>query len=121
VVSDEVRALITYLSSLKMQLLVVYDIAHDGTRSRVSDICLDFGLDRIQFSVFCGALTQAHRKDLQRKLKQALGKQPGKILLVGVAADDWQGRVEMINLDPDDVNQPKAPPPGWEDDVSDVG
>jgi len=33
---------------------VVYDISKDRTRTKISDRCLDFGLQRVQKSVFLG-------------------------------------------------------------------
>ncbi len=33
---------------------VVYDISKDRTRTKIADRCLDFGLQRVQKSVFLG-------------------------------------------------------------------
>ncbi len=41
---------------------VVYDISSDRTRSKIADRCLDFGLQRVQKSVFLGDL-EANRVD----------------------------------------------------------
>ncbi len=79
-----------------MQLLVVYDIPDDGKRAKIADICLDFGLDRIQYSVFSGALNQTYQKELLHKLKSTLGARPGKIMLVPIGKDQWDGRKEII-------------------------
>lgn len=35
---------------------VVYDISNDRTRSKIADRCLDFGLQRVQKSVYLGDL-----------------------------------------------------------------
>ncbi|MGB9880221.1 MAG: CRISPR-associated endonuclease Cas2, partial [Anaerolineae bacterium] len=37
-----------------MRCVVVYDIPDDRVRARVADVCLDYGLERIQFSAFQG-------------------------------------------------------------------
>ena len=41
---------------------VVYDISKDRTRSKIADRCLDFGLQRVQKSVYLGDL-QPNRID----------------------------------------------------------
>ncbi|NJL05964.1 MAG: CRISPR-associated endonuclease Cas2, partial [Chloroflexaceae bacterium] len=41
-----------------MRVLVLYDISDDRARQRVADACLDYGLERVQFSVFVGALSR---------------------------------------------------------------
>ncbi len=40
-----------------MRCLLIYDITHDGTRSKIADVCLDYGLERIQYSAFLGELS----------------------------------------------------------------
>lgn len=98
-----------------MQLMVVYDIAHDATRNRVADTCQDFGLDRIQYSVFCGALSGAHRKDLKHKLTRVLGKQPGDILIIHIADDEWNAHIQIHNDDPDRPAAPQLQASNWDD------
>ena len=79
-----------------MRLLVFYDIPDDGKRGKIADTCLDFGLDRIQYSVFAGVLSGTHQKALLQKLKSTLGKLPGKIVLLPVAQDEWDKRREIL-------------------------
>lgn len=79
-----------------MMCLLVYDIAHDGTRSKVSDACLDYGMARIQFSAFLGELSRAHQEELFRKVRKRLGKRPGRIQLFPVCEKDLRLRLEVI-------------------------
>ncbi len=79
-----------------MQCLVVYDIPDDGKRGRIADICLDYGLDRIQYSTFVGVLSASYQAELQLKLRQTLGKVPGTILLLGICQRDWEQRCEIV-------------------------
>jgi len=37
-----------------MTSLLIYDMPDDKLRAKVADICLDYGLDRIQYSAFLG-------------------------------------------------------------------
>ena len=75
-----------------MRYLLIYDITHDGTRSKVADVCLDYGLARIQFSAFLGELTHAHQRELLLKIKQRLGDHGANIQLFPLDEKAWSGR-----------------------------
>ena len=75
-----------------MQCLLVYDIVDDGKRAKIADICLDYGLDRIQYSAFVGPLLPTHQDELMLRIKQVLGKRPGNVQLFPVCDEDWQKR-----------------------------
>lgn len=79
-----------------MQCLLVYDIPDDGKRAKVADICLDYGLDRIQFSAFLGPLLPTHREELLLKIKRALGKRPANVQLFPICERDWEARIVLI-------------------------
>jgi CRISPR-associated protein Cas2 len=73
-------------------LLLVYDIPDDRKRGKIANACLDYGLDRIQFSAFSGWLLPTQREELFLKVKKILGKKPGNIQLFPVCAEDWEKR-----------------------------
>lgn len=85
-----------------MQVLVVYDIPHNRTRTKIADICLDYGLDRVQYSAFAGDLHRVHQEELMRKLQRRLGKRPGKIHLYPLCQKDWEARIEIEQVEPED-------------------
>jgi len=76
-----------------MQVLVIYDISHDGTRTKVADCCLDYGLDRIQYSAFAGRLSRTHQEELALRIKRRVGKHAAKVYLIAISADDWDRRL----------------------------
>jgi CRISPR-associated protein Cas2 len=80
-----------------MRCLVVYDISDDAKRARVADVCLDYGLDRIQYSAFLGSLSANHQEELMLKLKRTLGRKAGNIQLFPLCARDWQTRQVIEN------------------------
>ena len=43
--------------------LVIYDITDDNLRNRVSEVCKDFGLMRIQKSAFLGPQVSSRRRE----------------------------------------------------------
>jgi CRISPR-associated protein Cas2 len=76
--------------------LLVYDIPHDGTRTKIADFCLDYGLDRIQYSAFLGDLARTYQEELILKIGERLGDRDGKIQLFPVCEKDWEQRLEII-------------------------
>ena len=83
-----------------MNCLLVYDIPDDGVRTKVADFCLDYGLDRIQYSAFTGQLSRTHQEELMMKIKKKLGKKAGKVQLFSMCATDWAQRLELIQTTP---------------------
>jgi CRISPR-associated protein Cas2 len=86
-----------------MKCLLVYDISHDRTRSKIADFCLDYGLDRIQYSAFLGELARTHREELMLKIGERLGDQAGKVQLFTICRSDWRQRLEIIQEVSDDA------------------
>ena len=76
-----------------MRCLVIYDIPNDRLRNKVADICLDYGLDRIQFSAFLGNLSKNHQEELMLKVEQRMDDHPGNIQLIPICAKDWAERM----------------------------
>lgn len=62
-----------------MLVLILYDIVKDNIRNKVSDCCLDYGLERIQYSAFRGNLSRTHYEELLLKLKRIVGKNSGVV------------------------------------------
>jgi CRISPR-associated protein Cas2 len=87
-----------------MRCLVVYDIPDDRVRTKVADYCLDYGLDRIQYSAFLGNLARTHQEELILRIGQRLGERPGKVQLFVICQRDWRARLEIIQEEevPDD-------------------
>lgn len=72
--------------------LVIYDIPDDRKRTKIAEICLDYGLDRVQFSAFLGWLLPTQQEELFLKLKKTLGKKDGNIQLFNLCLNDWRRR-----------------------------
>jgi len=79
-----------------MRYILIYDIPDDRTRMKIAEICLDYGLDRIQYSAFLGRLTRGQQKEMMKKIRRRLGKRTGKILVIPVDANAWRERVEIV-------------------------
>lgn len=79
-----------------MHCLLVYDIPDDGKRNKIADTCLDYGLDRIQYSAFLGKLHATHQAEMMLKLKKVLGRKPGNIQLFPLCDGDFDARTVIV-------------------------
>ena len=75
-----------------MHTYVIYDIVKDRIRKKIADVCLDYGLKRIQYSAFLGDINTTRRRALEEKLIEQLGKAEGKIEILSVCAKDYDKR-----------------------------
>lgn len=85
-----------------MNCLLVYDIPSDKKRSKIADACLDYGLDRIQYSAFSGKLVKTHQEELMFRIQNILGNEAGNVQLYPVCRDDWAKRQIIDQTDDDD-------------------
>lgn len=84
-----------------MRCLLLYDIPNDRARTRVADACLDYGLERVQWSAFIGELNATYQRELLLKIRTILGRKAAKILLLPINAVMWQQHREIEQGDPD--------------------
>lgn len=83
-----------------MRFLLIYDIPHDGTRVKVADACLDYGLERIQYSAFFGELSTTHQRELFLYIKRRIGKHTVNIQLFPLDEKSWSGRRSIEQVHP---------------------
>lgn len=73
-----------------VRILVLYDIPSDRARTRIADACLDYGLERIQYSAFVGRLGRAHRQELMLRIKRLLDHEPAKVRFILLDDISWR-------------------------------
>ncbi len=78
-------------------VLVLYDIRDDRIRTKVSDACKDYGLDRIQFSAYSGRLTRTAREELEIRLGKTLGDHSGAITVIQLEQNQFEGAWKKVN------------------------
>jgi CRISPR-associated protein Cas2 len=91
--------------SPEASLVLIYDIEDDRLRTRVADICMDYGLERIQFSAFFGKLNRNRRQELALRLQREVGKESARIRIVPVCEDDLKDMwtLEQYRRDADEL------------------
>jgi len=75
-----------------MRCLLIYDISHDGSRAKVADACLDYGLERVQYSAFSGELSHVHQRELFLQIKRRIGDHAANIQLFPLDEKSWLAR-----------------------------
>ena len=88
-----------------MKTLVIYDISDDNLRLKVSEICKNFGLSRIQKSAFLGDLKSSRRKELIASLRRALGDNEGNIQVFVICRADFALRVIIGKVKVEDTEE----------------
>ncbi|MCS6774428.1 MAG: CRISPR-associated endonuclease Cas2 [Thermoflexales bacterium] len=81
-------------SPFAMICILIYDITDNRIRTRIADLCLDYGLERIQYSAFVGDLSAAHQREIMRRAVSKLGARAGRICLFPIGEREWALRQE---------------------------
>ena len=79
-----------------MQCLVMYDIPQTKIRVKVADICLDYGLQRVQFSVFTGDLSRNRQEELMLKIRRRVGRHDANVRLFALGEREARLQKEVI-------------------------
>jgi CRISPR-associated protein Cas2 len=77
------------------RLVLLYDIVNDRARSKVADACLDYGLDRIQYSAFMGSLSRIQQQELMYRIEDILDGKTANVKLITIPEQAWQARLEI--------------------------
>lgn len=75
-----------------MQCLLIYDIPDDRIRQKVADACLDYGLQRLQYSAFVGDLSRTHQRALFGKIRERVQDKAANIQLFPLDEQSWAKR-----------------------------
>lgn len=76
---------------------VVYDISKDKTRTKVAKRCLDFGLYRVQKSVFLGDLPSNRIEEILLFSREILDKETDSVYIFPMCRDDF-AKVRIVGL-----------------------
>ena len=71
----------------EVSVVVLYDVEDDRIRTRVSEVCLDYGLQRIQYSAFLGKINRNRRQELSLRLLDEVGGENARLRIIPVTED----------------------------------
>ncbi len=95
--------------SPEVSCFLIYDIEDDKLRNRTADICLNYGLDRIQFSAFFGKLNRNLRQELCLRLQRELGAKSARVRIIPVCQQDLKEMWVLDQYRPVDPLEPEKP------------
>ena len=72
-----------------MMTWVIYDISKNRTRSKVADRCLDFGLQRVQKSVFLGEIPANRVDEIIQFSSELLNLETDAVYIFPMCRDDF--------------------------------
>lgn len=78
---------------------VIYDISKNKNRKKVSDICKDYGLERMQKSAFWGTITKNKAEMLTLQAKRFLDPKTDKLLVVPAGKEDFDKKISIGTID----------------------
>lgn len=93
------------------RLLLLYDIVNDRARVKVANACLDYGLDRIQYSAFAGCLTRTLQQELMFRIEDILDGKTANVKLIAIPEREWEARLEIdsvgdeTEIEPEDAEE----------------
>lgn len=90
--------------------LVMYDITDDATRNKVASLCQDYGLRRLQKSVFCGEATSKTLLQLADRVSEVIGKGEGseRVLFLGACEKCISGILSLgTPFSPEEFRYPR--------------
>ena len=82
-----------------MQCLLVYDIPNNRIRTKIADICLDYGLERIQYSTFFGDLSRNQQEEMLQKMQRRMGRASANVQLFPICERDLRLHKELVAND----------------------
>jgi CRISPR-associated protein Cas2 len=79
-----------------LKCLLIYDIADDKVRGKVAEVCLDYGLQRIQYSSFLGEMSRNRQGEIMLKLKRVIGQVEANVQIFPLCEKDLALRKQIV-------------------------
>ena len=80
---------------MPLRYLVIYDVTDDRLRNMVAEALKDYGLSRIQYSAFIGALRRHEVNALMADLRAIIGDAPENVQIYPICDSCFKGRREV--------------------------
>lgn len=68
----------------EVSVVVLYDITKNRIRNKVSELCLGYGLERIQFSAFFGKINRNRRQQLSMQIAALVGDESARVRIIPI-------------------------------------
>lgn len=85
---------------------VIYDITKNRNRKKISDLCKDYGLERMQYSSFVGVLTKNKAEMLAIEVQRFLTDND-KLFIMPTGKDEFSKHIILGNINLDEIVKTK--------------
>ena len=91
----------------EVSVLVLYDVEDDRIRLRLADLCLNYGLVRIQFSAFLGKINRNRRQELCLRIQDLLANKSARVRVIPIMEDAVKEMwiLDQYRLDADNLKE----------------
>jgi CRISPR-associated protein Cas2 len=98
--------------SPEVTVIVLYDVEADRIRNKVAELCMDYGLERIQFSAFLGKINRNRRQELSLRIQKLIGSESARVRIVPVTEDALRETwvLDQYRIDADKLKEKAAAP-----------
>jgi len=79
---------------------VLYDITKNRARTKVANLCKDYGLKRVQMSAFLGKLTRNKAEMLALEIRDHINEETDKVFVVPAGKEEHAKKIILGDLDP---------------------
>lgn len=90
-------------------VLVIYDVTNDRIRGKIADVCLDYGLKRVQRSAFAGRLNSNRQGEIMQKIARVAGTATLDVRLYSICERDERLIRVLSQTSPDEPATGDAP------------
>ncbi len=73
-----------------MLVWVIYDISSDRDRNKIAKTCKEYGLIRVQYSVFFGSLPDNSIDEIAEFSKELIDTETDAVFVIPVSEDDFK-------------------------------
>ena len=77
---------------------VIYDISENKSRTKIANLCKDYGLERVQESSFLGVLSRNKAEMLALEIEKHISKSD-KVFVVPAGKEEFAKKIVFGNLD----------------------
>lgn len=74
---------------------IVYDIVDDNIRTRIAKICKQYGLQRVQYSVFLGRLEMNRFDEIGEKMRDLIDEEEDSVYIFPFSQENFR-RIKVL-------------------------